>query len=182
MSEHKVIILVGPGGVGKSTISQYLCSHFPDEFQETVSCTTRTIRKGEVDGVHYHFISESEFAEKIKNNEFLEYNLFPNGNMYGTLFSEVDNILKNKNCILVIDPFTAMEMKSKMPNNKVVTIFLDIDDDSLLSRLKKRGDDEGAIMQRILIAHEERNAKGKCDYALMADNVEKTANIIHLLV
>ena len=73
-------------------------------------------------------------------------------------------------------------MKSKMPNNKVVTIFLDIDDDSLISRLKKRGDDEGAIMQRILIAHEERNAKGKCDYALMADNVEKTANIIHLLV
>ena len=98
MSEHKVIILVGPGGVGKSTISQYLCSHFPDEFQETVSGKTRTIRKGEVDGVHYHFISESEFAEKIKNNEFLEYNLFPNGNMYGTLFSEVDNILKTKNC------------------------------------------------------------------------------------
>ena len=71
MKKHKVIILVGPGGVGKSTISQYLCSHYPDSFQETVSCTTRQIRKGEKNGVHYYFLSEKEFAEKIKNDEFL---------------------------------------------------------------------------------------------------------------
>ncbi len=182
MKKHKVIILVGPGGVGKSTISQYLCSHYPDSFQETVSCTTRQIRKGEKNGVHYYFLSEKEFAEKIKNDEFLEYNLFPNGNMYGTLYSEINNILKTKNCIMVIDPSSAVKLKEKLADYEVLTIFLDIDDDSLISRLKGRGDDDGSIMQRILIAHEERNFKGKCDISLMAENVEKTAKAIYEIV
>lgn len=182
MKKNKVIILVGPGGVGKSTISQYLCSHYPNAFQETVSCTTRQIRKGEKDGVHYYFISEKEFSQKIKNNEFLEYNLFPNGNMYGTLYSEINKILKTKNCIMVIDPASAVKLKERLEGYDVLTVFLDIDDDSLISRLKGRGDDDSAIMQRILIAHEERNFKGKCDISLVAENVEKTAKAIYEIV
>lgn len=183
MKEHKIIILTGPGGVGKSTISQYLCEHYPNEFRESVSCTTRSIRPNETNHVHYHFISEQEFAEKIKNDEFLEYNLFPNGRMYGTLYSEIYDTLKTKNCIMVIDPLSAVKLKEKLDGQNVITIFLDVDDDQLLSRLKKRGDDEDAIFQRILIAHEERNLKGKCDISLVADgDVEKVAQAIYALV
>lgn len=180
--KNKVIILAGPGGVGKSTISQYLCSHFSDRFQESVSCTTREKRSGEKDGVHYYFLSEKEFSEKIKENQFLEYNLFPNGNMYGTLFSEVERILKTKNCILVIDVLTGLSIAERYPDLDVVTFFLDVDDDSLMKRLKGRGDNESAIMQRLLVAHEERKMKGKCDYCLISDNIEKVANVINSLV
>lgn len=180
--KNKVVVLAGPGGVGKSTISQYLCTHFSERFQESVSCTTREKRKGEIDGVHYYFLSEKEFAKRIKEDQFLEYNLFPNGSMYGTLFSEVEKILKTKNCILVIDVLTALSISKKYPNLDVVTIFLDVDDDVLLKRLKGRGDDESSVMQRILVAHEERKMKGMCDYSLVAEKVDVVANLVNEIV
>ena len=94
MSKHKIVILTGPGGVGKTTISQFLCQNLSEEFRETVSCTTRNKRELEIDGKDYYFISEQDFQNKIENNEFIEYNKFPNGFMYGTLYSEVLSILE----------------------------------------------------------------------------------------
>ena len=65
MKRGKLIVLSGPGGVGKSTISQELRKH--DDFQLSVSYTTRAPRAGEVDGVHYHFVSDEEFSEDRKS-------------------------------------------------------------------------------------------------------------------
>jgi guanylate kinase len=57
-----LLALVGKAGAGKDTILRYLCDHY--DVNEVISCTTRPPREGEVDGVNYHFLSESEFAER----------------------------------------------------------------------------------------------------------------------
>ena len=126
MSKHKIVILTGPGGVGKTTISQFLCQNLSDEFRETVSCTTRKKREHEIDGKDYYFITKEEFEQKIENDEFVEYNAFPNGYMYGTLYSEVTSILQKCNCIIVLDPVTASVLREKpyFKQHETHTFFL----------------------------------------------------------
>src|SRR5690554_6906085 len=74
----KVIILVAPSGGGKSTMTQHLLSDF-GQLRFSVSATTRPPRKGEIDGLHYHFLSDEEFQERIDRGDFLEWEEFYNG-------------------------------------------------------------------------------------------------------
>ncbi len=82
-----VIIVMAPTGSGKGTIIRAALAQFP-AIHETVSCTTRAMRPGEVDGREYHFISSAEFDEKVARDEFLEWAHF-GLNRYGTLKSEI---------------------------------------------------------------------------------------------
>ena len=170
MPQNKIIIISGPGGVGKTTTSTYLCEKFPNRFRESVSCTTRPIRKGEINHVHYHFLSDQEFQEKIESGEFVEFNKFPNGYMYGTLFSEISDTLKSKNCIMIIDPKTAMFLKQTQffEANKTITIFLDYEEEVIMERLKNRGASLEEIWQRVEIAREERKFAKDFDFIVQA--------------
>jgi guanylate kinase len=67
------LVLVGPSGAGKSTIVKYLQSKAPDSFAFSVSSTTRKPREGEVNGVHYHFVSKDEFLADVEAGNFLEH-------------------------------------------------------------------------------------------------------------
>ena len=172
MNNHKIVIITGPGGVGKTTISQFLCQNLSEEFKETVSCTTRPKREMEIDGKDYYFISKEDFENKIANNEFIEYNVFPNGYMYGTLYSEVLSILKTSNCIIVMDPVTTATLKEKpfFSEHKTHTFFLNADESIVKRRLVKRGADKKEIKQRLDIAKNEREYAKFCDHKVFVKN------------
>ena len=172
MAKHKIVIITGPGGVGKTTISQFLCQNLSEEFRETISCTTRAKREHEEDGKDYYFISKEDFEKKIENNEFLEYNTFPNGYMYGTLYSEVPSILEDCNCIIVMDPVTASTLKEKefFKQHETHTFFLNADESIVRRRLKKRGADAKEINQRLAIAKDERQYAKFCDHRVFVKN------------
>jgi len=172
MAKHKIVILTGPGGVGKTTIAQFLCQNLQEEFKETVSCTTRAKREHEENGKDYYFISKEDFENKIKNNEFLEYNTFPNGYMYGTLYSEVLTILEKCNCIIVMDPVTASTLKEKpfFKEHETHTFFLNADESIVRRRLVKRGASREEIKQRLDIAKTEREYAKYCDHRVFVKN------------
>ncbi len=184
MSKHKIVILTGPGGVGKTTISQFLCQNLSDEFRETVSCTTRKKREHEIDGKDYYFISKEEFEKKIENDELVEYNSFPNGYMYGTLYSEVTSILQKCNCIIVLDPVTASVLKEKpyFKEHETHTFFLNADENIVKRRLKKRGASKQEIQQRLDIAKNEREYAKYCDHRVFVKNPYYASNRVYKIL
>ena len=103
----KLVVISGPSGAGKGTVVKELLNIYKennDKVHLSISATTRLKREGEVDGVNYYFISESEFLEKLKENAFLEYNMYGTGKYYGTLKSHVlDYLSRGYDVILEID-------------------------------------------------------------------------------
>ena len=106
-----LIVISGPSGVGKSTLVKRAMAVLP-ELRFSVSCTTRSPREGEVDGVAYHFLSDSEFTAKLDAGEFLEHaNVFKH--RYGTLKSEVLNRIKRgEDVLLDIDVQGAKQIRA----------------------------------------------------------------------
>ncbi|RYD24959.1 MAG: guanylate kinase, partial [Verrucomicrobiaceae bacterium] len=87
-----LLLVSGPSGSGKTTLCKRLSQS--GEARHSISCTTRAPRAGEVDGEHYHFVTLSQFEEKLAAGEFLEHALV-HGNRYGTLRSEVLGYLES---------------------------------------------------------------------------------------
>jgi guanylate kinase len=100
---YKPLVLVGPSGAGKSTLVKHLIDKAPEKLTFSVSSTTRSPREGEIDGIHYHFVSRESFLADVQQGLFLEHQEV-HGNLYGTHFSQVENAHKQgKICILDID-------------------------------------------------------------------------------
>ena len=106
----KLIVLSGPGGVGKSTVATLLRKS--GDFWVSVSATTRQPRNNELNGIDYYFISNDEFDRRIKEDEFLEWAQFA-GNRYGTPSVEVkDALLRGENVLLEIEIDGAKQVKA----------------------------------------------------------------------
>jgi len=104
-------VLSGPGGVGKSTVSEYLRRNCPDIWV-SVSATTRSPRSGEVDGVDYFFLTESEFKARIERGDFLEWAHFA-GNYYGTPKAAMaEQIAAGKSVLLEIEISGARQVRA----------------------------------------------------------------------
>ncbi len=136
----KLIIISGPSGVGKSTISRQLVKNF-DNVCLSVSATTRPKADNEVDGRDYYFISPDEFKKQVEQGLFLEHaEVF--GNMYGTLKNKVDQSLaEGKIVILEIDVQGARQVKTKYPDALMVFI-LPPTQKELVERMNGRGRDD----------------------------------------
>ena len=175
------IILSGPSGVGKSTLVAAVRKAMP-ELEFSVSCTTRPPRTGEVDHVHYHFISDEEFVRHVEAGDFLEYaGVF--ARRYGTLKSEVlDRVARGVDVLLDIDVQGAMQIRQateRDPVLKAVCEFVFIGPPSvevLETRLRGRAtDSEEAIRERMAKAGWELDfAAGKFDRNLVNDKLEDT--------
>lgn len=119
-----VLIVMAPMGSGKGTLIGEALAVFPDLY-ETVSCTTRDARPGEVDGKDYHFVSEEEFDLKIKNDEFLEWATFGK-NRYGTLKSEIVSRLEAGQIVIAeIDVQGVEQLHKLIPKEHITTVFID---------------------------------------------------------
>jgi guanylate kinase len=167
----KLIVLSGPGGVGKSTITKALAD-LPD-FWVSVSATTRTPRSGERDGVDYFYISNEEFDRRISNNEFLEWAEFA-GSKYGTPASAVkEKLQQGLNVILEIEIDGARQVRKSSPDAKLVFISPPSWEE-LVKRLEGRGtDSEERRAERLALAQEEMAAQNEFDYVVVNDQLER---------
>jgi guanylate kinase len=119
-----VIIIMAPMGSGKGMLINYIKEVLPD-VHVTVSCTTREMRPGEVDGREYHFISETEFDEKVKNDDFLEWAHF-GLNRYGTLKSEILPYLeKGKTIVAEIELQGVEQLHQLLVGEQMVTVYIE---------------------------------------------------------
>ncbi len=164
-----VFIVSAPAGTGKTTLVQRIVEEFSC-VATSVSFTTRPARPGEVNGVHYHFVTEEDFAHKIAKGEFLEYvRLY--GFYYGTSRTWIEEQRhQGKHVILVIDTQGAMQLKGKID---ATTIFVSPPSIQELERrlLMRQSESKEMIEQRVQWAHEEMRAQEHYDYRIVNDDL-----------
>ena len=136
---NKLVIITAPSGAGKTSITRYLLNQIP-QLAFSVSAATRNPRSYEQDGKDYYFLSEESFLEKIRKNEFVEWEMVYEGKYYGTLKSELQRIwLMNKVPVLDIDVKGAIHVQSQYPNSTLSLFIEPPSVDELKRRLESRG-------------------------------------------
>jgi guanylate kinase len=141
-----LVVVSGPSGVGKSTIVAELARRRP-QVVPIVTATTREQRDGEVDGVHYHFLSEREFAELRDHDGLLEH-ANNHGHWYGTPVEQVRGILAaGRDAILTISPEGARNVRRDVPDALLIFVMPPSMED-LTRRLRERGSESQASLER----------------------------------
>ncbi len=176
-----LFVISAPSGAGKSTLIKNISPFFPD-MRYSISCATRSPRKGEIDSVSYYFISESKFKSMAKAGEFLEWKNV-HGNLYGTPRKLVTDVLTSGGrMIMDIDVEGAKEVFAKIP--QAVGIFIDAPSlEELESRLRKRkSDSEESIRVRMFNAHHETSMAYLFKYHVINDELQKAIDeLVHII-
>lgn len=176
-----LLVLSGPSGSGKGTVSESLMKNNDDIIFST-SVTTRTPRPGEVNGENYFFASREEFEKMVENDELLEH-AFVHTNYYGTPKKFVfDEIEKGEIVLLEIDVQGALQIKKKY--KEAVFIFLIPPTmDELRSRLVKRDTEtEDEIETRYRNAFKELDFVGEYDYFVINDVIDNAVKDIETII
>ena len=170
MGKHILMAVSGPSGVGKGTLVKTIVK-LRDDVVESVSCTTRPPRKGEINGREYFFLSREEFERRINENDFLEYDEHF-GNYYGTPKSFVKETLKTKSVIMEIDVVGALNAKKAFPEC-VLVMITPPSLEELKRRLKSRNTEtDEQIEHRLSRLEYELSHSEKYDYVIVNDTVE----------
>ena len=176
MKKGKLIVISGASGVGKGTVLGKMMQKRDDLFF-SVSATTRDPRPGEVDGVHYFFISKECFEEMIANEEFLEYDAHA-ANYYGTLRGQAEAMQKKGHCLLDIEPKGAAQVR-KAAADATLIFIMPPSVEELERRLRGRGDtSEAQITKRLGRSAWEMEQGKKYDYYVVNEQVETCAEEI----
>ena len=179
-----LVILSGVSGAGKDTIKKEIIKRM-DNVISLPSFTSRNPREGEEEGVQYHFITRKEFIERIKNDEFYEYDLHHN-NYYGTSRKLMNEKIASGKIIIKDIEVNGTENLLKQLHNetKLVPIFLKVDREELKRRLINRGDNltEEEMELRLGRLEYEESKIGLYDYVIKNDDLEKTVQIIMTII
>jgi guanylate kinase len=168
----KLLVVSGPSGVGKSTITNKLRGD--ERFWISISATTRKMRTGEVEGVDYLFVSDEKFDQMVIEDEFLEWANFA-GAKYGTPRKAVDEaLLAGKNVILEIELNGARQVRKNSKN--AILVFIEPPSwEELTTRLVNRGtESEHSTQTRLDRAREELKAATEFDHVVVNHQVEQS--------
>ncbi len=186
-----LIVISAPSGTGKTTLCERLISEF-NTMRYSVSCTTRTPRDGEVDGVDYHFIDENEFHKRVKAGAFLEY-ANGHGSWYGTLKATVEAALQNGEDILMdLDVQGATQMRRAVNGDHKATFlrerYIDVfiappSLDVLYDRLRGRGKDaQDVIERRVKQASHEMDHWREYQYFIVNDRLDASHDALRSII
>jgi len=172
MKRGNLFILSGPSGAGKGTLRERLCVNCPD-IVFSVSCTTREMRPGEVDGRHYSFVSRSDFEAMTAGGEFLEW-AEVHGNYYGTRRSNVERVLdEGRDVLLEIDVQGQRQVKARLP--EAISIFITAPSiGDIEGRLRERRTETQAQLDtRLSNAEKEMSFAREFDHIVVNDNLKR---------
>ena len=180
----KLLVFSAPSGSGKTTIVRHLLALDYLNLEFSISATSRPSRGEEVDGKDYYFLSIKEFKNKIKNNEFLEWEEVYRDSFYGTLKSEVERIwAKGKHVIFDIDVAGGLRIKKKYPAETLAVFVKPPSVDELKIRLKKRKtESEEKINMRIAKASIELATAPQFDIIIKNVNLDRALQEAERLV
>ena len=162
--KNKILVVVGPSGVGKDTLMQTIFGKYPNILKKGVTHTSRRMRKGEKEGYNYYYVTEEEFLKLIYQNAFFEFNYY-NKNYYGISKIELENQKKENKIFYIIIAIKGARYINEchIPANFVA--ILPPDEDTLSKRLKRRGiESEEDIKGRLEIAKSELKEIEKCSF------------------
>ena len=173
----KLFVFSAPSGSGKTTLVRHLLSQeIPLGF--SISATSRKLRGTEIEGTDYHFLSLSEFKQKISENAFVEYEEVYAGVFYGTLKSEIERLWnEGKHVLFDIDVKGGLRIKDQYPEQTLALFIQPPSKKDLELRLRGRGTEtEEAIQTRLDRAEEELSFAPKFDAVIVNDDLEKAKN------
>lgn len=173
----KLFVISGASGVGKSTVLKKVTAQ-RDDLLFSVSVTTREPREGEIDGVHYDFITREKFMDMVERDELAEYDIH-HAACYGTPRRQMEEKQTHGQVILDIDPNGAFQVRRNYP--EVTMIFIMPPSyEELERRLRGRNDGmaEEKILGRLERARWEMDQSGKYDYVVVNDDADRCAQEI----
>jgi guanylate kinase len=173
-----ILVLSGPSGAGKSSLINKIKDHIGSIYF-SISTTTRSMRDGEVDGVHYHFVSVDEFKREIEQEMFLEYAIV-HGNYYGTSLGLVKKALKEGKLVIFDIDVQGHDAVQNRLSDITTSVFITT---PTLEELKKRlhnrsTDTEEVIGRRIEMAKREVQRISEYDFLVVNDNLEEAAEVL----
>ncbi len=173
-----ILVLSGPSGAGKSS----LIKKIEDEigaYYFSISTTTRPMREGEIDGVHYHFVSKEQFESDIEEENFLEYAVV-HGNYYGTSIKPVKKALKAGKLVLFDIDVQGHDAVQKRLADITTSVFVTTPTlRELEHRLTARGTDAQEIIEkRIAMAKREVQRICEYDYLVINDDLDEAAKVL----
>jgi len=176
-----ILVLSGPSGAGKSSLLNKIINDI-GECYFSISTTTRPIRDGEIDGVHYHFVDEDEFKKDVEEELFLEYAVV-HGNYYGTAIKPVKEALKaGKLVIFDIDVQGNATIVNRL-GDITTSVFIS---PPTLSELKRRlelrsTDTQEVIERRVDMAKREIQRISEYDFLIVNDNLDEAAIVLKII-
>ena len=174
--------MTGPSGAGKGTLERAVLERMP-ELALAISATTRPRRASEENGREYWFVSDEEFAQRVADDEFLEWVTYVSGHRYGTLRSEIDRIRDlGKVPLLDLEIEGALHVRDTVDG--ALTVFVDAPTFAELERrLRERAtESSGEIDERLELARDQQRQAGEFDHVIVNDDVDRAADELAQLV
>jgi guanylate kinase len=170
----RLTVLSGPSGVGKGTVVAEVRRLFPHVWV-SISCTTRSPRPGEADGVQYHFLSDEQFDQLIAEDQLLEYATFA-GNRYGTPRRPVEqHLAAGRPTVLEIELQGARQLRNRMPEAQFVLLAPPSLEELRERLVGRRTESEVQVQSRLARAELEMAAANEFDVVVVNDDVERAA-------
>jgi guanylate kinase len=173
-----ILVLSGPSGAGKSSLINKVFDEIGSSYF-SISTTTRPMREGEIDGVHYHFVTHEEFKREVAEEMFLEYALV-HGNYYGTSLSPVKQALKEGKLVIFDIDVQGNDAVQNRLADITTSIFITTPTmDELKRRLHNRStDSEEVIAKRIDMATREIQRITEYDFVIINDDIDVAAQVL----
>ncbi len=173
--QNKLVIIAAPSGAGKTSVTRHLLKALPDQLVFSISAATRPPRNNEKDKVDYYFITAEEFRNRIRNDQFVEWEMVYEGKYYGTLKSELNRIWElQKTPLLDVDVKGGIHIQQLFPENSLSLFIEPPSIEELERRLKARGTETPETLKaRISKASYELSFKHHFNRVIVNDQLER---------